>query len=178
MSVAEERESVTDFAVDEGAIPAQGWQPLDVGRLPSFPAGEPGVISTGAAWSAQPAVNTPAALVFSLPAETRAPMPGGRSLLETGPALAQVPGSAFVSIGRTSGQATTTLAVPLRRVGSRGANDNYAAPGGSTKTMWRDIFFLAVLVATVAVAFLSGRVHGYQKVIVVPGPSSFYSVVT
>ena len=44
--------------------------------------------------------------------------------------------------------------------------------------MWRDLFFLAALAATVAGAFWSGRVQGYQKVIVVPGPSSFYSVVT
>jgi hypothetical protein len=123
-------------------------------------------------------VYTSAALVFSLPAIRRAPISAPGSSTETGPALAQVPASAFVSIGRASGQATISSAVPLRRIGSRGANDNYAALGTAKKSMWRDIFFLAVLVATVTVAFLSGRVHGYQKVIVVPGPSSFYSVVT
>jgi hypothetical protein len=32
----------------------------------------------------------------------------------------------------------------------------------------RDLFFLMILAATVAGAFWSGRVHGLQKVIVVP----------
>jgi hypothetical protein len=44
--------------------------------------------------------------------------------------------------------------------------------------VWRDLFFLMILAATVAGAFWSGRVHGLQKVIVVPAPSSFDSVIT
>jgi hypothetical protein len=58
----------------------------------------------------------------------------------------------------------------------RSANDNVAA--GESRSVWRDLFFLMILAATVAGAFWSGRVHGLQKVIVVPAPSSFYSVIT
>ncbi len=60
---------------------------------------------------------------------------------------------------------------------SRSANDNNA-PTGDRRSVWRDLFFLMVLAATVAGAFWSGRVHGIQKVIVVPGPSTSSSVVT
>jgi hypothetical protein len=58
----------------------------------------------------------------------------------------------------------------------RSANDNVAA--GESRSVWRDLFFLMILAATVAGAFWSGRVHGLQKVIVVPAPSSFHSVIT
>ena len=90
--------------------------------------------------------------------------------------LRRVPASAIVSIG-----ARATAPVPRHRARLgffvRSANDN-KAPAGERRGVLRDIFFLMILAATVAGAFWSGRVHAIQKVIVVPGPSSFYSVVT
>jgi hypothetical protein len=86
-----------------------------------------------------------------------------------------VPGWAFVSIGRR-GKASVPRVQSRRGAPGRSANDNVAA--GESRSVWRDLFFLMVLAATVAGAFWSGRVHGLQKVIVVPAPSSFYSVIT
>ena len=86
----------------------------------------------------------------------------------------KVPQAAFVSIGCVPG--SPVLRIPSRRAGSRFANDNVV--GSPARSVWRDLFFLAILAATVFGAFWSGRVHGIQKVIVVPGPSSFHSVVT
>jgi hypothetical protein len=61
----------------------------------------------------------------------------------------------------------------------RSANDNAARTTASArKSVWREVFFLLVLILTVVGAFWSGKLHASYKVIVVPGPSSFYSVVT
>ncbi len=90
--------------------------------------------------------------------------------------LKRVPASAIVPIARFG-----FAPVPRHRAWmsllSRSANDNEVAARRG-RSVWRDLFFLMVLAATVVGAFWSGRVHGVQKVIVVPGPSSFYSVVT
>jgi hypothetical protein len=87
--------------------------------------------------------------------------------------LKHIPVSAFVSIGRSSNS-------PVARHRARGvrrfANDNHAKP--HQNSLWRDLFFLAILAATVFGAFWSGRVHGQQKVIVVPAPLSHNSVIT
>lgn len=84
----------------------------------------------------------------------------------------RVPNSAFVSIGWRLGSAVPRI--PALR--SRFANDNVST--GRGRSMWRDLFFLAVLAATVAGAFWSGRIQGYQKVIVVPEPSNSRHVMT
>jgi hypothetical protein len=86
----------------------------------------------------------------------------------------RVPDDAFVSVGQSAGAVVPRI--PARSSSSRVANDNVA--GGNARSVWRDLFFLAVLAATVVGAFWSGRVHGVQRVIVVPGPSSFHSVIT
>ena len=90
--------------------------------------------------------------------------------------LKRVPASAIVSIARLGFGPVPRHRARMSLV-SRSANDNEAA-ARDRRSVWRDLFFLMVLAATVAGAFWSGRVHGIQKVIVVPGPSSFYSVVT
>jgi hypothetical protein len=84
----------------------------------------------------------------------------------------RVPGSAFVSIG--SRRRGGIPVYPIRPLPRCFANDN--AP--DKRALWRDLVFLMILAATVAGAFWSGRMHGYQKVIVVPAPSSFHTIVT
>lgn len=85
------------------------------------------------------------------------------------PTLAAVPMEALVAIARP---------VPERRFAKRGpgpsANDN----GRQQRSTWRDLFFLAVLFVTVATAFWGGRLHAYQRVIVVPPPTVVGSVIT
>ena len=149
-------------AVVDRQVPETGWQQIDLARTlgglpPSPPSGR------GAA---------PGSMTASVSASILA-FPGATTALIGAFARAafkKVPSTAFVSIGRTAG-----APAPKRRVKSRSANDNMSA---EQRSVWRDLFFLAILAATVAGAFWSGRVHGLQKVIVVPGPSSFYSVVT
>jgi hypothetical protein len=90
--------------------------------------------------------------------------------------LRRVPASAIVSIARF-GFAPAPCHRARMSFLSGSANDNDVAARHG-RSVWRDMFFLMILAATVVGAFWSGRVHGVQKVIVVPGPSSFYSVVT
>ena len=86
----------------------------------------------------------------------------------------RVPADAFVSVGPARPRLTGPKLIwsKLRPVAT--ANDN--TPG--RRSVWRDVFFLALLFATVAGAFWSGRVQGTQRVIVVPAPSSFHSIMT
>lgn len=86
----------------------------------------------------------------------------------------RIPPDAFVSVGpaRPGSTGPRLSWSKVRPVGT--ANDNVAGH----RSVWRDVFFLTLLFATVAGAFWSGRVQGLQRVIVVPGPSSFHSVVT
>ena len=159
-----EKESGTRRSIEivDREVPESGWQQIDLARtlggLPPAPAtgGGPAPASLTASASAS---------ILSFPAATTA-LNGAF----TRAALKKVPPTAFVSIGRKGG-----TAAPKRPARSRSANDNVSA---EQRSVWRDLFFLAILAATVAGAFWSGRVHGLQKVIVVPGPSSFHSVVT
>jgi hypothetical protein len=150
--------AVVDAEVREGS-----WQQLDLDLMLASLPRAPGLSSTRLS---APATGT----VRSFP-QIGADLAGSlkRQVLK------RVPASAIVPIARLG-------SVPARHRGrmslvSRSANDNEAAAGGA-RSVWRDLFFLMVLAATVVGAFWSGRVHGVQKVIVVPGPSSFYSVVT
>lgn len=143
-------------------IVAGGWQEIDLARTLG--------LSCGPALAAAATLSAPAS-AHILPFRAR-------SVCLTGTVARvipkKIPDAAFVSVGRPAG--ATGPRVPALRVKSRFANDNVA--GAGRRSVWRDLFFLAVLAATVVGAFWSGRVHGIQKVIVVPGPSSFYSVVT
>lgn len=145
-------------------VPIGGWQHVDLprmlDRLRAEPAGH-GLCSTLSATASGGVVAFPAPSV-SLVGSVAPDIPR------------HVPKTAFVSVGRRAGSLVPQVAPGRSR--SRFANDNVA--GAPARSVWRDLFFLAILAATVLGAFYSGRVHGIQKVIVVPGPSSFYSVVT
>lgn len=152
------------IAVIDRDVPASGWQEIDlnrtIGRLPR-PGTEP-TRSLAASGSAR---------VLSFPDATTSLVAVLNHVLPR-----RVPQAVFVSIGRTSSAAPASVPSAGRRVPGRSANDNVASPGG--RSVWRDLFFLAILFATVLGAFWSGRVHGLQKVIVVPESSSVRSVVT
>ncbi|MDB5512650.1 MAG: hypothetical protein JWR08_2133 [Enterovirga sp.] len=152
------------FAVIERDVPATGWQEIDLdrtlGRLP-----RPGAEST------RSLAVSGSARVLSFP-ETPTHL-----VAVLNPVVARrVPQAAFVSIGRTSGAGRASVPSAARRGPGRSANDNVAS--SENRSVWRDLFFLAILAATVVGAFWSGRVHGLQKVIVVPESSSVRSVVT
>lgn len=98
------------------------------------------------------------------------PAPAGLGIpVRPVPGTASVPIEALVAIARRE---------PDRRFAKRGpglsANDN----GRSKRSTWRDVFFLAILFATVATAFWGGRLHAYQRVIVVPQPTIAGGVIT
>jgi hypothetical protein len=152
-------------AVVDGEVRDTTWQQLDLdlmlAALPRAPGAPPRVLTAAASGSVRS---------FPQMAAELAPLVGRE------PPPKRVPDRAFVSIGRRS-----TAPVPRHRAGNgilaSSANDNQVR-SGDKRSMWRDLFFLAILAATVVGAFWSGRMQGYQKVIVVPGPSSFYSQVT
>ena len=153
-----EGQSGQDIAVIDGDVRESGWHQLDLDEiLKPLPKAQ----AAGPILLAAPGVG---------PEERR---PQIRAKLAS--AEKRVPASAFVSIGYR--RRAPVPGYPANRTLSRSANDNHT-PVGDRRSIWRDLFFLVVLGATVAGAFWSGRLHGYQKVIVVPGPSSFYSVVT
>lgn len=87
---------------------------------------------------------------------------------------ARVPANALVPLQRAMPPSRLALAPP-RPIDS--ANDNAAKPA-SDRSVLREILFLGILVASLYGAFLAGRNSGVQRIIVVPGPTSFYSVVT
>lgn len=149
------------IAIVDRDVPETGWQQIDLARTLS---GLPASSSSGGAAPAS-LTTSASASILSFPAATTA-LIGAFARA----AFKKVPPTAFVSIGRKGGALG-----PKRHPKSRSANDNVSA---EQRSVWRDLFFLAILAATVAGAFWSGRVHGLQKVIVVPGPSSFHSVVT
>ncbi len=140
----------------EGEISASGWQDID---LP--PASEPGgTPPSGLSFSASGSI-----VCFARRSE------GALGLLAS---PGRVPPDAFVSVGSARPGSTGPKLGWSRLRPAKGANDNVPEP----RSPWRDVFFLALLFATVAGAFWSGRVQGLQRVIVVPAPSSFHSVVT
>lgn len=151
-------------AVVDGEVLDSTWQQLDLNlvlsALPKAPGAAPRVLTAPASGSVRSFPQVAAELA---PLVRREPPK-------------RVPAQVFVSIG-----AGATAPVPRYRVrnglAARSANDNHVG-SGEKRSMWRDLFFLVVLAATVVGAFWSGRMQGYQKVIVVPGPSSFYSQVT
>ena len=150
-------------AIIDGEIAETGWHELDLGRTlrglgaePSFPLGAP------------PSTPVPGRSGGTL----RLAAAGLNAMLDQSFGR-RIPAEAFVSIGSPAPRPKRNSP---RAKPSRSANDNHAA--GEQRSVWRDLFFLAILAAALVGAFWSGRVQGYQKVIVVPGPSSFYSVVT
>lgn len=86
-----------------------------------------------------------------------------------GTASGRVPHHAFVTVAQRQ---TSPSAIPLT------ANDNARAGATRTRSVWRDLLFLAILAMTIAGAFWSGKLNATQRVIVVPGPSSDRHVVT
>lgn len=150
-----------------------GWPEIDLrAALKGLPVNRAGggPTSAAAAWSGAPTPDATAAIVLSFANAGAAPV---RSAWTS---LGEVPASAFVSIGRVTGTATAGGTVPLRSAGRSTANDNVAA--STRRPLWRELFTLTLLAVTLAAVFWSGRLHAYQKVIVVPGPSSYRSVVT
>lgn len=87
----------------------------------------------------------------------------------TGTASGRVPHHAFVVVGPQEIRSSTGLPT---------ANDNNRAGTARKRSMWRDLFFLALLTMTIAGAFWSGQQNAAQRVIVVPGPSSDRHMVT
>ena len=152
------------IAVVDEDVRESSWQQLDLdlmlASLPRTPGAPLGILTAPALGS-----------IRSFP-QTGADLAGALKR----PPLKRVPASALVSIARRSVAPVPRYRARMSPV-SRSANDNEAA-ASDRRSVWRDLFFLMVLAATVLGAFWSGRVHGLQKVIVVPGPSTFYSVVT
>lgn len=87
----------------------------------------------------------------------------------TGTVAGRVPHHAFVVVGCPHAPTPTVLPT---------ANDNTRAGATRTRSVWRDLFFLAILAMTIVGAFWSGKLNATQRVIVVPGPSSDRHVVT
>lgn len=142
----------------EGGVPVLGWQEVDLARTLQGLRGDK-TFSLG---------SRPVSVTAATPV---APLTSSVAIANRDGAN-RVPSTAFVSIG----QGARSLVPRISRATAVVANDNRA--GASTRSVWRDLFFLAILAATVIGAFWSGRLHGFQKVIVVPGPSSFHSTVT
>lgn len=87
----------------------------------------------------------------------------------TGNASGRVPHHAFVIVGPRS----LPTAVPMPT-----ANDNTRAGMTRARSVWRDLFFLAVLAMTIVGAFWSGKLNATQRVILVPWPSSDKHMMT
>jgi hypothetical protein len=150
------------LVVDEACISDRGWQAVDLARLQA-------VLHVDAAERRVTAMYGTALLPAS-PAASAAPR---GQLLPFRPRkrVVLIPPASVVVIGREP--APPRPACPV-------ANDNASAPvvGGSVRSAWRDALLLVLLAATVAGAFYSGRLHAYQKVIVVPPPASASNAVT
>lgn len=86
-----------------------------------------------------------------------------------GLASGRVPHHAFVTVGVREVLPSTVLPT---------ANDNTRAATTRARSVWRDLFFLAILAMTIVGAFWSGKLNATQRVIVVPGPSSDRHIVT
>lgn len=86
-----------------------------------------------------------------------------------GIASGRVPHHAFVTIAVRDARPATILTT---------ANDNTRAGAPRARSVWRDLFFLAILAMTIIGAFWSGKLNATQRVIVVPGPSSDRHMVT
>lgn len=96
----------------------------------------------------------------------------------------RVPADALVGIGAGDllpAPRRPALVSPPRRelLANDNARDGEPEPEPTKRrTTGRDILFLAILFATILGAFYGGRLHAYQKIIVVPAPSSAHSRVT
>jgi hypothetical protein len=161
--------SRTDHAsrlrAQERAVLNGGWLTIDLAALPD----------SSAAKQAPP---TPAVSVPALPAAARTQdnVKVEALAVPTAPPKAQVPADSFVVIG--SGL-PRQRSFGRRRVVPPIANDNAVrAHGKKGRSAVREVFFLALLAATVVGAFCSGRVHAMQKVIVIPEPTNPRSVLT
>ncbi len=159
-----ERDPRQAVAVVDADVRESSWQQLDLdlmlASLPRAPGSAPAAMAASATGSVRSFPQTGVELASALKRQV----------------LRRVPASALVSIAPRAA-APVPRSWARRGFLSRSANDNNA-PTGDRRSVWRDLFFLMVLAATVAGAFWSGRVHGIQKVIVVPGPSTSSSVVT
>lgn len=161
------------------AAASSAWPAVDLraalALLPVSRTGS-GPTNAAAAWSTTAVSHANGALVLSLgdaPAATASTGARRRRREHEG----AVPVSAFVCIGRMAAPTGDPDAVPLGAAKAPTANDNFFAPN-ARKSLWRELFFLTLLAVTLAGVFWTGRMHAYQKVIVVPGPSSYRSVVT
>jgi hypothetical protein len=155
------QDSRTRLTVDESRIQHRSWHVVDLGTLRAQLARGtaqplPVQATLGARRHGQPVsrAGSRATAAASIPIARR---------------LKRVPDSAFVTIGR----AERASSLPAS------ANDNAARPSSKRiRFALRDAVMLAILAATVAGAFYSGRLHAAQTVIVVPGPSSARNAIT
>lgn len=79
----------------------------------------------------------------------------------------RVPSDAIVSLGATLASARRESGEPSAGMGSV-ANDNVPYLSSRTRTLLREITFLAIFVATLAGTYYLGRTHSFHNVIVVP----------
>lgn len=94
------------------------------------------------------------------------------------PRVAEFPTPKGTASGRVPDHAFVTVAPREVPPVPSTANDNARARTTRIRSVWRDLFFLALLAMTIAGAFWSGKLNATQRVIVVPGPSSDRHVVT
>jgi hypothetical protein len=89
----------------------------------------------------------------------------------------RIPAGALVPIHGLPGATRLRRLAAPRSGGTENANDNSAKPAPA-RPAWREALFLGILAATLFGAFMAGRNNAAHKVIIVPGPIGFYSVVT
>lgn len=142
----------------------------------------------GHAWFARASASNLPRRIVTLPAIlaaeqalARQDRSAGRS---AGKRAVRIPAGAFVSI---ASRALPAPAPVLKLAGPSAAPSTMAAApgiGGSRlptretlRSVARTILFFLALIATIALAYWSGRMRGTENVIVVPGPSSDRSAI-
>jgi hypothetical protein len=138
------------LVVDETGIAPHGWRSVDIDALHRQ------LRTPAAGWAAGARLGTAQITLRNGDKGKLVPF-------RAAPRLRRVPDEAFVVIGRTE--------PPI-------ANDNASKPRTRPRTALRDIVMLALLAATLAGAFYSGRLHAIQNVIVVPPPASERNALT
>ena len=146
--------------------PGTGWITLDLDR--TFPAvagtvpARFGVVQTGP-WSLR-GIGSP----WDIPGAISVASPGRGGWARR---VSRIPSTAIVPVGRRLLSPVVARSVPASL-----ANDN-PPPGPAAArargSVARQMFFLAVLLATIAGAYLNGRQHGFRRVIMVPDPLSW-----
>jgi hypothetical protein len=160
------------IVVVDSEVPQAGWHQVQLATLPAMSgANRPGPVSAQLVPATRGALIAQAA-TRRVPRSAEVPIRAG---MARGLGRVRVPDAAMVSIRSVGFSHGSHLGAGA----FRSANDNGSAGRApARRSVWREVFFLLVLILTVAGAFWSGRLHASYKVIVVPGPSSFYSVVT